>query len=142
MANLTHSLVGLRKEGPAQQLKFQRPRPTCAVSALLQRGVSRAVCIFHAGHSQSHLKSPSLPLSQGRREVMSGFNPAECITNQMNILVGDHLLQAVKTRLREAKVEYSLFYPDFNLKSILRTLHSPQAAEDFCREKISPRQDG
>lgn len=51
----------------------------------------------------------------------------------------------VKAKLREAKIEYSLYYPAVlvvNLNGVRRTFNSPQAAEEFYQAEISPRQDG
>lgn len=52
---------------------------------------------------------------------------------------------AVKAKLREAKVEYSLFYPavlSVNFNGVRHTFNTPQAAEDFYKAKIAPPQTG
>lgn len=51
----------------------------------------------------------------------------------------------IKAKLREAKIDYSLYFPAvlvLNLNGVRHTFNSPQEAEDFYNAKISPQQEG
>lgn len=51
----------------------------------------------------------------------------------------------IKAKHREAKIDYSLFYPavlTLNLDGVRHTFNSPQAAEEFYQAKISRQRDG